>query len=219
MILGFIAVGAACFGLVALQGARVAADTPVTVLDADEVILHLPVSPSVGRIVSDLHRELREVTATTRDTRIVAALERLEADNELLGEVAVTPVEMFDSGEAAATATAIYDIQLDPERVVVTVITIELVPAYRSTAASRDHEDGHALINDEVARRCAPAALRSGVESGLQGQRLIDAIVVHISAAGDPVHDAYHRYARSAGYGEHLRFAEQALADVPGCGF
>ncbi len=219
LTLGFIAVGAAFAILAVLAGKGVNADTPVSVLDADDVVLHLPISPSVDRIVSDLHHELRAVSRGTRDSRIAEALDRLEADDDLLAEVATTPVEMFDSGEAAATATAIYDIQLDRDRVVVTVITIELVPAYGSTAATREHEDGHALINEKIARRCATDALRSGVALGLQGQPLINTMVAHISAAGDPVHDAYHRYVRNARYGQHLQLAEQALTDTPGCAF
>ncbi len=213
-VLGLIA----AFLVVSLLGAgRISADTPVSVLAADEVVLHLPVSPSVERIVADLHLELRDAASAERDSRISAALDRLNEDEELLHQVAVTPVEMFDSGEAAATATAVYDIQLDRERVTVTVITIELVPAYGSTARSREHEDGHALINEKIAKRCAGESLQAGVAAGLQGAALIDRMVADISASGDPVHAAYHSYVGNARYGQHLRFAEQALADVPGC--
>lgn len=196
---------------------QVDADTPVTVLAADEVILHLPVSPSVDRIVSDLHLELQRVAAATTDSRVADALDRVEDDDALLREVAETPVEMFDNGDAAATATAIYDIQMDRDRVTVTVITIELVPAYGSTARSREHEDGHALINEAIAKRCAAESLRIGVESGLQGQPLINRMVSEISASGDPVHAAYHNFAGNARYGQHIRLAEKALDQVPGC--
>ena len=124
---------------------------------------------------------------------------------------------MFDSGEAAATATAVYDIQLDRERVTVTVATVELVPAYGSTALSREHEDGHALINERVAKRCSGEAFRTGIDAGLQGDLLVNRMVFELSAAGNPVHEAYHRYVSSAGYGQHIRLAEQALRDVAGC--
>ena len=208
----------AAFILVSLLSAhRIDADTPVSVLAADEVVLHLPVSPSVDRIVSDLHTELQAVAERTTDSRVSAALLRLDEDHELLQRVAASPVEMFDNGEAAATATAIYDIQLDRERVTVTVMTVELVPAYGSTARSREHEDGHALINERVAKRCAAESLQIAVNAGLQGEPLIDRMVVEISASGDPVHAAYHRYVGNARYGQHIRLAEQALADVPGC--
>ena len=217
LMFGFIAVLAALVTLAVLGGSRIAMDTPVVVLDADDVALHLPVSPSVERIVGDLHVELRRVADSSRDVRIAAALDRIEADRDLLVAVATTPAEMFDNGAAAATATAVYDIQLDPERVVVTVVTIELVPAYGSTAASREHEDGHALINEKVAQRCAAEALRQGVGRGLQGQLLINFMVGRISTSGDPVHAVYHRYVQNAGYGQHIRYAEQALLDVPGC--
>ena len=129
----------------------------------------------------------------------------------------VPVVAVHDSGEAAATATAVYDIQLDRERVTLTVITIELVPAYGSTARSREHEDGHALSNERIAMRCAADSLRSSVAAGLQGNALINRMVAEISASGDPVHAAYHDYARNAQYGQHIRYAEQALSDVSGC--
>jgi hypothetical protein len=175
------------------------------------------VSPSIERIVADLHIELKAVAEAATDDRIAAALLRIDGDEELLNEIATRPVDMFDSGEAAATATAVYDIQLEQKRVTVTVATVELIPAYGSTARSREHEDGHALINERIARRCAATALRNGVESGMQGDRLVDRMVAELSASGDPVHNAYHRLVRSARYGQHLRFAEQALREVAGC--
>jgi len=214
---GFLGFAIALLAVSLMSAGKVTADTPVTVLAADEVILHLPVSPSTDRIVDDLHLELQVVAAATNDSRISAALERIEDDDNLIRQVAATPAEMFDSGEAAATATAVYDIQLYNDEVVVTVITVELVPAYGSTARSREHEDGHALINEQIARRCADDALRAGVESGLQGQALINRMVAEISASGDPVHDVYHNYVRYARYGQHIRYAEQALDDVAGC--
>jgi hypothetical protein len=217
-MVGAIALAVGFLVLTLIRATEVSADTPVAVLAAGDIVLHLPVSPSVERIVADLHTELRDVSGASRDSRIAAALDRVEADEDLLRQVATTPVHMFDSGEAAATATAIYDIQLDAEKVVVTVITIELVPAYGSTAASREHENGHALINKKVARRCATEALRTGVGLGLQGQPLINSMVASISQAGSPVHEAYHRYVQNAGYGQHIRQAERALVDVPGCG-
>jgi hypothetical protein len=216
-IIGAIGLVAAFVVLLALGSGRVAADTPVSVLSADEIVLHLPISPSVERIVADLHRELQAVAAASSDARIAAALRRIDGDDELLHAVATRPVDMFDSGEAAATATAVYDIQLEQERVTVTVATVELIPAYGSTARSREHEDGHALINERITQRCAAEALRSGVESGLQGDLLVNRMVAELSASGNPVHNAYHRFVQNARYGEHLRFAEQALREVTGC--
>ncbi len=217
LLAGIVGLAAAFLVVSFLSAAQVSADTPLTVLAADDVVLHLPVSPSIDRIVDDLHLELESVSASSRDSRIAAALDRIEDDDDLLQQVAATPSEMFDSGEAAATATAIYDIQLETDEITITVITIELVPAYGSTAGSREHEDGHALINERIARRCATDALHTGVEAGLQGQALINRMVAEISASGDPVHDRYHSYVRNARYGQHIRYAERALADVADC--
>jgi hypothetical protein len=198
-------------------GTAVNADTPVVVLPASPVILHLPPSPSVNRVVSDLHLELRSVAAATADDRIGDAVARIEVDDDLLREVAVAPVEMFDSGAAAATATAVYDIQITPERVTVVVVTVELVPAYGSTASSREHEDGHALINRSLARRCAATALRHAVESGYRGESLVNSMVAYLVESSDPVHQTYHQYAEYAIYGQHMAHAERAIADVSGC--
>ena len=132
-------------------------------------------------------------------------------------QVATSPVEMFDNGQAAATATAVYDIQLNRDQVILVVVTVELVPGFGSTAASREHEDGHSLINRDTADRCAAQALRISVEAGFRGDRLIDSIVAELSAANEPVHARYHEDAENARYGQHIRLAEKALDDVTGC--
>lgn len=200
-----------------LSGPRVTADTPVSVLAADRIVLSLPVSPSIERIVTDLRSELAAMSESETDPRIAAALDRIGGDDELLRLVAESPAEKFDNGEAVATATPLYDVRLGEERVVVTVVTIELVPGYGSTAASRDHEDGHALINEKVAKRCSRDALRTAVESGYQGQSLINYMITLLYESADPVHTKYHTYVARAGYGQHIRYAEQALTDVTGC--
>ncbi|MCP3996805.1 MAG: hypothetical protein GY722_17350 [bacterium] len=217
LLVGIIGLAAALFTISVMSASRVDADTSVTVLSADEVILRLPVSPSTDLIAAELHDELGIVAEASNDPRIASALNRIDNDKDLVRQVAATPSEMFDSGEAAATATALYDIQLESAEVIVTVITVEIVPGYGSTAGSREHEDGHALINKKIARRCAVDALHSGVADGLQGEALINRMVAEISASGNPVHDKYHSYVRNARYGQHIRYAEQALQDVAGC--
>ena len=217
LFIGIIGLAAAIFTISVMSASKVSANTPVTVLSADEVILQLPVNPSTDLIVAALHDKLGAVAATSRDPRIAAALERVDGDDGLVRQVAATPSEMFGNGEAAATATALYDIQLGSNEVIVTVITVELVPGYGSTASSREHEDGHALINEKIAKRCATESLQAGVAVGLQGEALITRMVAEISASGDPVHTKYHSYVANARYGQHIRYAEQALQDIAGC--
>lgn len=214
LIAGF-AIGLSGYAL--MSGPQVGAETPVAVLAADRVVLNLPVSPSVERIVTDLRNELAAMSTATTDPRIAAALERIGTDDQLLTLVAESPVEKFDNGEAVATATPLYDVRLDEERVVVTVVTVELVPGYGSTAGSRDHEDGHALINEKIAKRCSRDALLAAVDAGYQGQSLINYMVSLLYDSADPVHAKYHSYVVRANYGQHLRYAEQALNDVEGC--
>jgi hypothetical protein len=211
-----VAIAAAVFSFAKLD-ATIAADTPVSVLSASDVVLTLPVSPSVDRITSGLQQELERLAAGATDTRLRVSLERMAADPELLVAVATAPVEMFDSGEAAATATAVYDVQLDPDLVTVVVATVELVPAYGATAVSRDHEDGHALINRAVAIRCAKSALATSVNSGHQGNALIANIIWSLSSASDPIHDRYHKLSARAALGNHRLYAQQALDEMADC--
>lgn len=210
-----IAAGLVAYSLI--SGPQVSADTPVSVLAADRVVLSLPVSPSVERIITDLRSELAGMSSEEADPRIAAALARVGSDGDLLRQVAESPVEKFDSGEAVATATPLYDVTLDEDRVLVTVITVELIPGYGSTASSRDHEDGHALINEKVAARCSRDALRTAVESGYQGHNVINYMIALLYDSADPVHAKYHTYVARASYGQHIRYAEQALRDVEGC--
>ena len=216
-ILFLVALLTAAFAVTAARNGAIAADTPVQVLAADNVILRLPVSPSVDRIVGDLEVELTRLATAATDPRLATALERMATDRALLRHVATSPVERFDAGIAAATATAVYDVVLDPDTVTVVVATVELVPGYGSTAGSREHEDGHALINKTVALRCAAAGLANLVGSGQQGNTLINGLINYLSDASDPVHSTYHTYVKRARYGEHIRYAERALDEVDSC--
>ena len=62
----------------------IAADTPISVVAADEVVLTLPVSPSVDRITSDLRQQLETMASTQTDPRLRTALQRFARDPELL---------------------------------------------------------------------------------------------------------------------------------------
>ncbi len=209
----------ALFAMTLAGTPQVTAGTPVTVLAADRVVLLLPVSPTTDRIVTDLRAELFAMGTTETDPRIVSALQRAARDDGLLTSVAASPVDMFSSGAAIATATPLFDVSLSKERVIVTTITVELVPGYGSTATSRDHEDGHALINEKIADRCAAESLITALGTGYQGEDLIKAMSWLINQAADPVHTRYHTYVKSAEYGQHIRYAGQALQDVAGCQF
>lgn len=202
----------------AVDNARIGADTPVAVLPAPDLVLLLPVSPTPERIVADLSEELRSRAAGAADEHLRSALERMAADPALLRQVATRPADMFVAGEAVATATALYDVELDPAQVTVVVMTVELIPGYGSTAISRDHEDGHALINREIAYRCARPGLEALVASGHQGERLINGLIAFLDQASGRVHDGYHRLVGGGAYGQHVTRAREALTDAPGCG-
>ncbi|MEA2000929.1 MAG: hypothetical protein U9N84_03455 [Actinomycetota bacterium] len=204
--------------LSAWNASVIVADTPVVVLGTDRIVLLLPQSPSVERVTSDLIGELDVLAGRESDIRVSDALQRIATDIDLLHAVAQAPVDMFDNRKAAATATPVYDVMLDPERVVVVVATVELVPGFGSTAASREHEDGHAMINLDVAERCAADALATSIDNGRQGSALIDGVITYLVDSGVPVHARYHQYVEHAQYGQHVRFAQQALDEIAGCG-
>ena len=73
------------------------------------------------------------------------------------------------------------------------------------------------MITEKIATRCAGEALQTGVEAGYQGQSLINWMMLSIYDSTDPVHARYHSYVTTASYGQHIRYAEQALQDVDGC--
>lgn len=201
-----------------LLGPRITAATPVVVVAADDVILLLPVSPPADRIVADLEDALLELAAASTDSRVADSLGRIAADAELLGKVATAPVEMFDTGQAAATATPVFDVSLAADQVTVVVTTVELIPAYGATAISRDHEDGHALINRVLTQRCADDALAASLRDGRTGgEALIEGIIDFVTAAAHTAHERYHEYATGAGLGQHTAHAWRALAATDLC--
>jgi hypothetical protein len=210
-------IGTGLWLLVSWSNSILSPDTPVVVLAPDDVVLRLPVSPNVDRITTDLSIELNTAATQATDVRIAEALRLWSQDDQLLRQVASAPVEMFDSGEAAATATAVYDIQLEREVVTVIVTTVELVPGYGSTAISRDHEDGHALINRSIVQRCATEVFQDSVAAGHQGEALINNMLARLTQANSPVHAIYHSYVSRAGFGQHIGHAERALTDAAGC--
>ena len=203
--------------LVGLLGPQVTADTPTVVVPADDVILLLPVAPPVDRIVADLSTEFLWLAATSTDSRIAESFGRFAEDHDLLRQVATTPVEMFDSGQVAATATPVFDVNLRSGQVTVVVTTVELIPGYGPTAISRDHEDGHALINRVMTQRCADDALAASLRAGRNGEAIIDGMVAFITSGADSAHELYHGYAAGGNLGEHTAHAWRALTETEQC--
>lgn len=215
-LLGLLAIGWLAVALWLHAG--VTAETPVVVLVADPLVVSLPQAPSRSRVVTELESAIDTAAATEANSRIRDALLRTSEEEAMLLSIATSPVEMFGSGDAVATATPIYDISLAPDQVTIVVATIELIPGYGATAVSHDHEDGHALINAAVARRCAADVVAASLAAGYRGVRLTEAISNGLADAGSSVHEEYHQLVRYATYGEHIRYAEQALETVAGCG-
>ena len=59
--------------------------------------------------------------------------------------------------------------------------------------------------------------LIDSIGRGRQGESLIDGMIDYLSSQSDEVHAIYHNYVTMAAYGQHTRFAEQALAEAAVC--
>ncbi len=187
---------------------------PLRVVTGDPVRVVLPVDASVAMIEQRSHAAVLSAAELEQGTEMRAELARLAADDATLREIAETGHAALSSGRAAALAFPWFRVDASGDRPVVHAVTIELVPASAHIALSRDHEDGHAEVNDQLALRCGPGFATEAVDQGLRGVRLEQAITTSLISAANEAHDVYHRLVRGAPVGSHVRFARQAASEV-----
>lgn len=183
---------------------------PVVVYAADPVRVVLPISANEDLIVNGLRDSLEERAKATANPIVRQQLLRLREGEERLDRIATRSVQRFDSGQAAALAFSLYSAEVSREDVTIVSVTAELIPNYRGLAKSRDHEDGHALINSELARRCGPGITQRLIARGLGGAWLENAIITELHDVGDVAHDVYHLLVENATLGAHQRHARTA---------
>ena len=213
LVLAVIVV-AALIGLNRAAGPSVDPNVGVRVVAADPVRLVLPINPDRNVIIAGISGELRAAALAESSPALSRELERIASDTEYLTWLAETGVDYFESGKAVALAYALYNVDITQDPVVLTSVTAELVPQYGSVGYSADHENGHAFINEEIARRCGPGIVREAATAGLRGSRLEVAIVSKLRSVGDRAHNTYHSRVNSGYVTNHLMYARQAAEEA-----
>jgi hypothetical protein len=209
-----LVVVATLIGLNRVAGPSVDPHVAVRVVAADPVRLVLPVSPDHNMIIAGISGELRAAAAAEPSPDVAAELDRIAADTEYLSWLADTAVDYFESGEAVALAYSLYNVDITKDPVILTSVTAELVPQIGSVGYSADHENGHAYINEEIARRCGGDIVRGAAAEGLRGGALEATIISELRAVGNHAHNLYHGYVNSGYVTNHIKYARQAAEEA-----
>jgi hypothetical protein len=213
LLIGVVVVGALMV-LNRAAGPAIDPEVGVRVIAADPVRLVLPIDPDRTTIVAGLTAKLAAAAAAESDPVLSRELERISDDTEYLTWLADTGVDYFASGKAIALAYALYNVDISGDPVILTSITTELVPQYGSVGYSADHENGHAFINAEIARRCGRGVIREAAAAGLRGESARATIISELRSVGDRAHDVYHSYVNGGFVSSHLRFARKAADET-----
>jgi hypothetical protein len=185
------------------------ASAPVRVLTTEPLRLKLTPSPDASEISVALGDALRDRAETERDPTMRRYLEALGRDGDYLARLSEGARDRLET-DAGALAYQLLHVDVTSERVAIAAITAELLPSRRYIASSRAHEDGHALINDQIALRCGPPVAREAIEAGTSGRNLAETIMDGLYDIGDVAHGIYHREVNSTRQGFE-RAAERAV--------
>ena len=213
LVFALVAV-AALIGLNRVAGPSVDPDVGVRVLAGDPIRLVLPINPDRNMIIAGVSGELRAAADAEPNPKLAKELERIAADTKYLAWLADTGVDYFLSGKAVALAYALYNVDISEDPVILTSVTAELVPQYGSVGYSADHENGHAFINEEIARRCGRDIVREAAAAGLRGASLEATIISELTAVGDRAHNTYHSYVNGDYITHHVKYARQAAEET-----
>lgn len=171
-------------------------DAPVRVLTTEPLRIKLSPTPSEREIAESVRDALLSQASRERDPTLRSYLQALGDDTEYLDRMAGESVGRLDS-DAGALAYQLLHVEVTSERVAIAAITAELLPVRSYIATTTAHEDGHALINDQLALNCGPAIARRELARGPSRPALRIAIVEGIYEAGDAAHAMYHREVNS----------------------
>jgi hypothetical protein len=189
-------------------------DAPVVVHTAEPLRVRIGVAASRETIRRALLDEIGVHVRSSTDETVRSYLTELSGDPERIDWMATTGVERFAAGRTAALAYPLYDVAVGVDAVTVVSITAELIPGYPGVAQSRDHEDGHAYINGELAMRCAASSVRRHAGGGAAGASLELLVLTDLQRLGEVAHEIYHSYVEGARLGQHMRHAEIAASQV-----
>ena len=190
------------------------ADALVRVVTADPVRVELAASPTHGEISSGLRYELERAAGTEVNPALVEAMTSLAGNEGYLADLAGRAINEFENGNAGALAYAFYEVAVAADSLTITSVTAELLPRRPSMAVSIAHEDGHAYINDIIARRCGPLVAHELIEAGERGGSLRASVINTLLEIGDQAHDQYHLSVDDSRLGAHARAARVAADSV-----
>ena len=176
---------------------------------ADTVRVILPVDPGRERILSELTLALRKEAQQATSPLLREGLTAAADDTAQLQDVARLVAADFASGQVAAVAVALYEVDVTDERVTIAAITAEIVPQYAGIGVSIDHEKGHAIINEEIARACGRVVAQR-LSSTRRGESLEAAIRNELWRIGGDAHDTYHAAVNPNPPSNHSPFARKA---------
>ena len=191
-------------------------DGPLQVVTDDPVRVVLPVNASVATIAHRTEAAVTDAAAAARLPEMQHELMALAADEAAIAQIAGTGYERLSSGEAAALAFPWFRTDAGGDRLRIYSVTVELIPGTPAIAVSRDHEDGHSEVNDQLALRCGPPISEELIASGLRGGRLEAEITLRLHQLASTAHEVYHRLVVQAPLGTHLARAREAAAEVAG---
>ena len=141
----------------------------------------------------------------------------MSEDAELLDWIADSGSARFASNEAAALAYPLYRVAVGADRVTITTATIELLPQYWNLGGSIAHEDGHATVNEMLAKECGPSLAIGLSASGRRGGALEAAVEAALYDLGNTAHEHYHAVvngSRSPRFAQAASDAAQTVIDA-----
>jgi hypothetical protein len=189
-------------------------DGPLRVVTGEPVRVVLPVNASPADIAARTTAAIDTAAQSARTPEMRAELVRLAADRSAIRRIGSEGHASLASGEAAALAFPWFRVDASTDRLTIYTVTVELIPGLPGMAVNRDHEDGHAEVNDQLALRCGPRLAEEHIGAGRRGAALEAAIAGELRSLAEAAHDLYHSLVEGASLGTHLRRAREAGATV-----
>jgi hypothetical protein len=192
-------------------GPDVDPDVPVMVRTADPVRVLLPSTPKAADI--EARSRIALTTAAGDLTGPIAdEIRAIATDDEYMEWVAESGAEAFAAERAAALAYPLYSVIVTDSLVTITAVTLELLPQHFALGASIGHENGHALINETIARECGPAVVAELAAGRRRGAGLENAVENLLFDIGSDAHARYHEVVNNGVYPRYVEAAREAAA-------
>ena len=182
-----------------------APEGPIRVVTGDPVRVVLSANPTAQAIENRTAVAIARATVDARSVELREEWKLLGADTAALAELATRAEAQFSSGEATALAFPMFRVDARSEQLTIAALTIEIIPGRPNIAVSRDHEDGHAEVHNQVALRCGPAIAHAHIAAGRTGNRLEALVTAELDDLANSAHTIYHRYVEGARVGSSTR--------------